>query len=263
MEPTNKTLYIPLYGKALVSRMGILLHDISAEEIWRSEHFHLRGKARSKWLAYFMGMRAAVIDQWTAAQLTRFPEATVLHLGCGLDARFLRVEKAFSQWFDVDMPDVISVRHQYFAQTEEYHMLEADVTQGGWLEQIPSAQTAIVVMEGLSMYLPMEQLKLLLGRIQQRFPRVLLILDTYTRFGVKASKYSNPIKTVGAGVVTGVDDPHILELNGKIRFTQQLSMTPEEKISELPREDQSFFRTMFAGKATERIYRLYTYELTR
>lgn len=51
MEPTNKTLYIPLYGKALVSRMGILLHDISAEEIWRSEHFHLRGKARSKWLA--------------------------------------------------------------------------------------------------------------------------------------------------------------------------------------------------------------------
>ena len=109
----------------------------------------------------------------------------------------------------------------------------------------------------------MEQLKLLLQRIQQRFPRTLLILDTYTQFGVKASKYSNPIKTVGASVVTGVDDPHILELNGTIRFTQQLSMTPKEKISELPREDQGFFRTMFAGKATELIYRLYTYELTQ
>ena len=262
MESTNKTLYIPLYGKALVSQMGILLHDVSAEEIWGREHFPLRGKARSKWLAYFMGMRAAVIDQWVAEQLVRHPDATVLHLGCGLDARFLRVEKAFSQWFDVDVPDVISIRRQYFAQTKEYHMLAADVTQNGWLEQIPPAQTAIVVMEGLSMYLPMEQLKLLFQRLQQRFPHVLLILDTYTRLGVKASKYGNPIKTVGARAVTGVDDPHTLELNGSIRLTQQRSMTPENMISELPKEEQSFFRTMFSGKAANRLYRLYTYQLT-
>ena len=262
MDSTNKTLYIPLYGKALVSKMGILLHDVSAEEIWDREHFPLRGKARSRWLAYFMGMRAAVIDAWVEEQLDRFPEAVVLHLGCGMDARFLRLKRAFSQWFDVDMSDVIALRQNYFAQTPEYHMLEADVTQRGWLEQIPSAKTAIVVMEGLSMYLPIEQLKLLLGRIQKRFPHVLLILDTYTQFGVKASKYSNPIKTVGAGVVTGVDDPHTLELNGKIRFTRQLSMTPEEKILELPKAEQGFFRTMFAGKAAERFYRLYSYEMT-
>lgn len=263
MNSTNKTLYIPLYGKALVSQKGIILHDVSAEDIWRHEHFPLKGKARSKWLAYFMGMRASVMDGWLEEQLDRFPDAVVLHLGCGLDARFLRVNKAFSQWFDVDMPEVISVRRQYFAQTQEYHMLAGDVTDKNWLEQFPDAQTAIVVMEGLSMYLPMEQLKLLLCRLQARFPRVLLLMDAYTEFGVKASKFSNPIKSVGAGVVTGVDDPHTLEVNGNIRFKQRLSMTPEEKILELSPEEQAFFRTMFAGKAAERLYRLYAYELTQ
>ena len=66
MDSVNKTLYIPLYGKALVSRLGILLHDPKAEEIWAAEGFALTGKAASKWLAYYMAMRASVMDRWTA-----------------------------------------------------------------------------------------------------------------------------------------------------------------------------------------------------
>ena len=42
MDPVNKTLYIPLFGKALVSRMGILLHDSRAEAIWDKEGFPLK-----------------------------------------------------------------------------------------------------------------------------------------------------------------------------------------------------------------------------
>ena len=34
MDGVNKTLYIPLCGKAAVSRRGILLRDPKAEEIW-------------------------------------------------------------------------------------------------------------------------------------------------------------------------------------------------------------------------------------
>ena len=58
MNSTNKTLYIPLYGKSLVSKKGSILSDPKAEEIWQKEQFPLKGKAKSKWLAYYMGMRA-------------------------------------------------------------------------------------------------------------------------------------------------------------------------------------------------------------
>ena len=43
MENVNKTLYIPLYGKAYVSEKGILLKDPKAEEIWAAEGFPLKG----------------------------------------------------------------------------------------------------------------------------------------------------------------------------------------------------------------------------
>lgn len=90
MTGVNKTLYIPLYGKSEISRRGIILNDKKAEEIWEKECFELKGKARSKWLALFMSMRAAVFDEWTVRTLSKYPQAVVLHIGCGLDSRILQ-----------------------------------------------------------------------------------------------------------------------------------------------------------------------------
>ena len=69
MDGVNKTLYIPLYGKSLVSKKGVILKDTRAEEIWEKEHFQLKGKSKSKWLAYFMAMRARVFDDWLTGQI--------------------------------------------------------------------------------------------------------------------------------------------------------------------------------------------------
>ena len=91
MNNVNKTLYIPLYGKAYVSRKGIILNDKKAEEIWNTEGFELKGKSKSKWLAYYMGMRSAVFDMWLKEQLEKDSKAVVLHIGCGMDSRVLRV----------------------------------------------------------------------------------------------------------------------------------------------------------------------------
>ena len=62
MDSVNKTLYIPLYGKSYLSKKGIILKDEKAEEIWDKEQFKLKGKSKSKWLSYYMGIRAAVFD---------------------------------------------------------------------------------------------------------------------------------------------------------------------------------------------------------
>ena len=39
MNEVNRTLFIPLYGKARVSRQRIILDDPSAEQIWKKEAF--------------------------------------------------------------------------------------------------------------------------------------------------------------------------------------------------------------------------------
>lgn len=256
MNETNQTLYIPLYGKALVSKKGLILHDPKAEELWQKKQFPLKGKAKSRWLAYYMGMRAWVMDRWTEEKLQAEPNAIVLHLGCGLDARCLRVQRGDSQWYDVDMPAVAELRRSCFEESDSYHIIGTDVLSKDW--QLPKADSAIVVMEGLSMYLPLNELKQLLQRLEEHYPRLHLLMDVYTEFGVRASAWKNPIQEVGASVCTGIDDPLLME-TGALRFMSRLTMTPEKKIRELPGWEQRFFRLMFAGKASESIYRLYNY----
>ena len=78
MNEVNRTLYIPLYGKALVSRRNMILEDPDAERIWAAEGFAMHGKAKSVWLAYNMAMRARVFDDWTDEMLRQHPDALVL-----------------------------------------------------------------------------------------------------------------------------------------------------------------------------------------
>ena len=260
MDSVNKTLYIPLYGKAWVSRKGLLLRDESAKRIWEAAGFPLKGKAKSRWLAYTMGMRAAVFDRWTAEKLAENPEAVVLHPGCGLDGRVCRVAHGGHAWFDMDFPEVIAERKTFFPETEEDRMLPGDVRRPGWLDGVPAGGTAIVVMEGLSMYLQMQELKTLLRDLKAHFARVHVLMDTYTVFGAKATRYKNPINTVGVTQVYGLDDPRELTEDTGFRFAAEHDMTPDSLIGELPHREQWFFRALFAGKTAKRIYRLYEYE---
>ena len=259
MDNVNKTLYIPLYGKAYVSRRGLLMEDKKAEEIWAAEGFSLRGKAKSKWLAYYMGMRSAVFDCWTRQQMEQLPDAVVLHVGCGLDSRCLRVGTENRQWFDVDFPEVIGERKRFFGETEQYYMIGSDIREEAWLSGIPADRTAIIVLEGISMYLKPEELRLVLKRWKSHFGEVRILMDTYTVFAAKATKYKNPINEVGVTTVFGFDDPRDLEQGTGIRFVQEHDMTPDRLIQKLPKGEQGFFRRLFGGKMAKKIYRLYEY----
>ncbi len=66
--------------------------DKKAEEIWDSEKFKL--KRKSKWLAYYLTMRACVIDSLVKEKLTCDKSLVVIHIGCGLDGRVLRIGNA-------------------------------------------------------------------------------------------------------------------------------------------------------------------------
>lgn len=256
MDSVNKTLYIPLCGKSYVSKRGIILHDPKAEEIWAAEGFPLKGKSASKWLSFYMGMRAAVFDRWVSRQLAENPGAVVLHLGCGMDSRCLRVGNGDNPWYDVDFPEVIAERKKYFRETDCYRMIAADV-RADFLDQIPG-ETAIVVMEGISMYLKPEELQQVLTRLSRRFSQVALLMDCYTEFAAKASKYKNPINDVGVTEVTGLDDPKELESSG-LSFAGAQDMTPDHLIDQLTGMEKIIFKKLYAGAIARKMYRLYEY----
>lgn len=258
MNDVNKTLYIPLYGKSYVSKRGLFIEDKKAEEIWKAEGFVLRGKSKSKWLAYYLGIRAAVFDQWAKQQLEKAPDAVVIHIGCGMDSRALRVGISSCKWYDVDFPDVIMARKRYFSESANYRMLAGDARDCSWLQKIPETGNAIIIMEGVSMYLTSEDLRALFEKLSGHFTQVALLLDCYSILAAKMSKYKNPINDVGVTSVYGIDDPKALPCES-FAFVKEHTMIPEKYIDALHGAEKVIFGKLYAGSFAKKLYRLFEY----
>ena len=258
MHDVNKTLYIPLYGKAYVSKRGILLEDKNAEEIWAAEGFSLKGKSKSKWLAYYMGIRSAVFDHWLKQQIADTEEAAVIHIGCGLDSRVLRVGTAKHMWYDIDFPEVIEERKRYYSESTNYQMIACDVRDVNWLTNIPENKCGIIVMEGVSMYLTSKELRELTKNLCAHFEQIVLLMDCYTVLAANMSKYRNPINDVGVTQVYGLDNPMQLQ-QGEFHFVKEHNMTPQKYIDELQGLEKHIFRKLYAGSFSKKLYKLYEY----
>ena len=258
MNGVNKTLYIPLYGKSYVSKRGIFLDDKKAEEIWESEGFALKGKSKSKWLAYYMGARSAVFDEWVRMQMTDAQDAVVIHIGCGMDSRVIRVGSEKNKWYDVDFSEVIEERKRYYSDSANYRMIAADVRDGNWLTSVPEKKCAVVVMEGVSMYLTIEDMRNLTDSLCAHFENITLLVDCYTSFAAKMSKHRNPINDVGVTEVYGIDDTKDYQ-SEKFAFEKEHAMIPPKYIDELTGIEKYIFRKLYAGSFSEKLYRLFEY----
>ena len=259
MNNVNKTLYIPLYGKAYVSQKGILLSDKKAEEIWAAEGFKLGGKSKSKWLAYYMGIRSAVFDEWISQKMDELENAVVLHIGCGMDSRVLRVGTKGHKWYDVDFSDVITDRGRYYTETEDYKMLAGDAKESEWLSQIPQKGHAVIVLEGVSMYLSHKEMQNLINILCAHFEEVSLLVDCYSTLAAKMSKYKNPINEVGVTQVYGIDEPTAWQTDDFL-FACEREMTPQKYIDELKGMEKKIFQRLYAGGFSKKLYRLFEYQ---
>ena len=73
----SKTLFIPLVGKALMSKENIIIKDTKAEEIVSMEG--LNKLKQSKWLSMYMSLRTVIIDELTNKYLNSHKDTTVIH----------------------------------------------------------------------------------------------------------------------------------------------------------------------------------------
>lgn len=259
MNCVNKTLYIPLYGKSYVSKKGLFLDDKKAEEIWEAEGFSLKGKSKSKWLAYYMGVRSAVFDEWLKQRMVDLPRAVVLHIGCGMDSRIIRVGTANHKWYDVDFLEVIEERKRYYTETNDYKMIAGDVRDCAWLSAIEKKQSAIVVMEGVSMYLTVDQMRNLVDNLCSHFEGLTLLVDAYSSFAAKMSKKRNPVNDVGVTEVYGKDEPQAYQTD-KLAFVKEHTMIPQKHIDQLKGFEKFVFSKLYAGSISKKLYRLFEYK---
>lgn len=209
----QKTLLITLYGKAQESLLpDSLLHDRFAAEAVEKLDFDFSSLRLTRDAMIALANRSQIFDNWTAEFLAQYPAATVVHLGCGLDCRLFRVRPpAESRWFAVDFPEVIALRRQVLGPVAGCTLVEGSLTEEHWLRQIPHDQPTLVVAEGVLPYLPADEVFRLLRRLKHHFPGGEIVLDSYTRWGVRLLNALPSMRAAGAALQWSLNHPQDLE----------------------------------------------------
>jgi O-methyltransferase involved in polyketide biosynthesis len=156
--------------------------------------------------------RAKKLDAVARAFLAEHGNGVILHLGCGLDSRFWRVDDGQVEWYDLDMPPVIELRRQFYAEQERYHLLASSVTDLDWTNAVATVnRPVLIVAEGLLMYLDEANVKRLFLRLREVFPGCRLIADVFSRMTARSAAKHPSLKQTGASLGWGIDEPRELE----------------------------------------------------
>ncbi len=182
-------------------------------------------------------LRNREFDRYVQDFLGHHPEAVVVHLGCGLDARFERVDNGQVEWYDLDLPEVIEARKTLIGgDTPRYHLLGSSMFDNGWLDVVSAnsrGRSCLFVAEGVFMYFEEAQVKALVLRLQARFPRAELVFDAFSPYMVWANNLRMSLTKIGARYHWGLKRGQDLERWGQgLRFLDEWSFfdRPEPRL---------------------------------
>lgn len=258
MTNESKTLFIPLYGKALMSKEGFF-YDLLVEKIVEQEKENFENVDHSRKLAIYMAMRAMQYDEIAENFIRKNPFNLIINLGCGLDTRVSRVAN-YHLWYDLDFPDVIELRKKYMPDDRFNKTISSSVTDLSWLDQIEHKnENVLVLAEGLSMYLSENDMRNLIEEFSKKFNKTLFVFDAYSNFAKKMSKYKNPINAVDAKIDFALDNPEIFE-SENVKCVMNNDIILHKYVSRLKGIDKLRFR--FMGGAGKNMYRIFGYEIT-
>jgi O-methyltransferase involved in polyketide biosynthesis len=256
----QETLLATLYCKWLDASQGrkAILNDRFAGQVLRKLNFDFAKLGMNYITAATLALRARNFDDWTVEfcepHLQQHREVTVLHLGCGLDTRPNRIEQRLADldaafpprvhWIDVDLDEVTSLRSRVVPtplQLASYRTISTSVTatDPAWLYNIEPDKPALVLMEGLSMYLQRDAGRLLLRNLAEHFSTEKcpgqIAFDALGSTMVRMQNYIALKNATGAVFAWSIDDANELTtVHDNLRLKDDTLMCERSGIWDLP-----------------------------
>ncbi|MEM6926916.1 MAG: class I SAM-dependent methyltransferase [Myxococcota bacterium] len=267
LGPTQTTLLVPLLGRAVETRKRRgLVHDPKAVEIVEALDFDF-----AQWTGKpsLMGasLRTAMFDEDVQAFLDEHPEGTVVEIGAGLNTRYERLDNGRARWFELDLPDSMALRQQFFEDTERRTMIAGSALDTDWHDRV--AETGgpwCFVSEAVLIYLDGPDVERVVRSLGTQFSGSWLVIDTTARAMVEGQDRHDVMKTLPreSWFRWICDDPAALEAWGtKLERSRTFADAGPEIVARLP----WYYRAMLwlaPGLLRRRVdgYRLNRFTLT-
>ncbi len=262
----KETLLIPLYGKAMENKKkNPIIFDRKAKEIVDKIDYDFKSLKIPEKTNMMMCIRAKLLDDLVLDFLKSKKSAIALHLGCGLDSRYLRIDDKNVNWFDVDFKEVIDLRKEFYIETDKYHLVSSSVTESSWIDELPSytdTEPCIVIAEGLFMYLKEDEIKILIERLKNKFISFYLIFDAFSLETVKRMDRYPSLKKTGAKIHWGIDDPReFLKLGENIYFEGEKYISSNDEIKKLSNLNKILFKIAHSFPQVRKAHRILIYKV--
>jgi len=188
-----ETLYIPLAARAMeTKRNNPVVSDLKALEI--INQLDMSNKIVNGGEISTLGIlaRTIVIDEEVRKKLAFNPKTIVINLGAGLDTRIFRLDNGILKWYDLDLPEVITLRSRFIEKNERIHFVSKSILDTSWINEIDISENSniIIIAEGLLMYFAEEDVKQIFHSLSERFAGADMYFDVVHSYFV-GKKISN------------------------------------------------------------------------
>jgi len=263
-QKEKETLLVPLYCKYLESQKeSPIIKDEKAIEIVNGIEYDYEQLEIPKQTCVTICIRAKQFDNYVKNFLMDKPGSIVIHLGCGLDSRFNRVDNNKVEWYDLDFPEVIELRKHFYKETDRYHLISSSVTKLNWLDSINAKNKPVMILaEGLFMYLKEEEIKSLFKALQIKFLISTIIFDSYSEITARGIKNHPSIKKTGAIINWGINNAKNIESwSNKIHLKEEWYFTQSDEISKLDTGYRLLFKTMGLFPIARKAHRILVFQI--
>jgi len=205
LSGVSETLLLPLYNRAMESkRPDAMIKDEKAVELvtqMRLDFSPVRQIRITELPKVIRIILTREIDRYARDFLARHPQAVVVHVGCGLDTRFERVDNGQVEWYDLDVPDVINMRRKLIGdEAGRYHLLACSVLEDAWMEAVKmhAPRPILFLAEAVFIFFTEAQVRSLVLALRDRFPGAELVFDGWRPFEIwLGNRYLSPSKFAG------------------------------------------------------------------
>lgn len=177
----QETLLIPVYARAVESaREEPIFYDAKSLQMVEQIDYDFARFAAAKHVLLDVTVRTALLDRLVGQFIADNPAGQVINLGAGLDSRFCRLDNGQIHWIDLDMPDSIALREQFFPALPRVRQIAKSMFDIDWTEQlfdVPGEQT-LLVAEGLFMYFQPAQIQQFVCQLAERLPGANLLFQS-------------------------------------------------------------------------------------
>ena len=188
----QETLVIPLYGRKKCTEIyPDLFRDDSAVRLMNEIDYDFSAlEEKSGSLMQRFGFLEAAMRQNDLAievrdYLETHPEAAVVNLGCGLDNTGRNCDNGKCKIYNLDFPEVISVRDSLLPAGEREENIPCNLNDTSWFEKIDASGGAVFFAAGVFYYFLKEQVRTLIVKMAEKFPDGKIVFDAANEKAVK------------------------------------------------------------------------------